>query len=126
LIIMKRLNQALVIASLVVLPLASHAADTKPISRAHVRAELFAAARTGQYPQSHTHYPDAAPDAAVSYAARKAEARDATQTAANGTAGSDTSYGPSVNGTTDSGSRVVTISTGADAQPNFGNLYRHH
>ncbi|HVE08987.1 MAG TPA: DUF4148 domain-containing protein, partial [Paraburkholderia sp.] len=67
---MKRLNQALVIASLVVLPLASHAADTKPVSRAQVRAELFAAARTGQYPQSHTHYPDAAPDAAVSYAAR--------------------------------------------------------
>jgi hypothetical protein len=88
LIIMKRLNQALVIASLVVLPLASHAADTKPVTRAEVRAEQFAAARTG---------------------------------------GSvDTSYGPSVNGIVDSGSHVVRIANGADAQPNLGNLYRHH
>jgi hypothetical protein len=122
LIIMKRLNQALVIASLVVLPIASHAADTQPVSRAQVRAELFAAARSGQYPQSHTHYPDAAPDAAVSYAARNAEAREAAQTAAVG----NTAYGPSVNGTVDYGSRVMAIPTGADALPDAGNLYRHH
>jgi hypothetical protein len=83
---MKRLNQALVIASLVVLPLASHAADTKPVTRTEVA--------------------------------------QAPVNSANSSV--DTSYGPSVNGVVESGSRVIRISTGADAQPNLGNLYRHH
>jgi Domain of unknown function (DUF4148) len=126
---MKRLNQALVIASFLALPLVSHAADTKPVTRAEVRAELYAAARAGQYPQSYAHYPDAAPDAAVTYAARKAQARDeaATAAAVNGAGGSvETSYGPSENGSASAGSRVTGVSTGVYAQPGVGNLYRHH
>jgi hypothetical protein len=111
---MKRLSQALVIASFVALPLVSHAADTESVSRAQVRAELFAAARTGQYPQSDTHYPDAAPDPAVTYAARHAPV-----------AGNSTSYGSSSAGSSASDKRVITIDTRADDGPKLGNLYSH-
>jgi hypothetical protein len=113
---MKRLTQALVIATFAALPLVSHAADTAPVSRAQVRAELFAAARTGQYPQSDTHYPDAAPDPAIAYAARRAQEAD-----------SDTSYGASAAGNSASGKRVSTRDIGANAgeRPPLGNLYSH-
>jgi Domain of unknown function (DUF4148) len=88
---MKRLNQALVIATFLAVPLVSHAADTKPVTRAEVRAE------------------------AATTVADNSKSRNI-----------DPSYGPSESAGFAAGSRVITISTGADAQPNFGNLYRHH
>jgi hypothetical protein len=109
---MKRFSQALVIASFAALPLVSHAADTQTVSRAQVRAELFAAARTGQYPQSYAHYPDAAPDPAIAYAERRAQAT-----------GNDPSYGVSGAGSSASGKRVTTPDAGADGHAVPDNLY---
>ncbi|MFC0399884.1 DUF4148 domain-containing protein [Paraburkholderia rhizosphaerae] len=114
---MKRLSQVLVVASFIAMPLVSHAADTAPASRAQVRAELFAAVRNGQYPQSSTHYPDAAPDAATTYAASHAADRAA--------AGKDTSYGPSTAASSATSKRVITIDTRWDDRPVLGNLYSH-
>jgi hypothetical protein len=110
---MKRLARILAIASFAAVPLFSHAADAEHVSRAHVRAELFAAARTGQYPQSYAHYPDAAPDRGIAYAARHAQATDG-----------DTSYGASTTGRSASGKRASADGS-VDDRSQFDQLYNH-
>src|ERR1700761_4165467 len=93
---MKRLNRALIVASLVVAPLtapfavpfAAHASEIAPLTRAQVRAELIEAERNGTYPTSKVHYPDPQPDAASVYVANRAAAQ----------AGADSAYGGSAAG----------------------------
>jgi hypothetical protein len=75
---MKRIYLAAIAATVLTLPLLSHAGTTgTPATRAQVRAELIAAERAGEYPQSEAHYPDAAPDAGLEYVADRAAARAA-------------------------------------------------
>jgi hypothetical protein len=70
----KRIYVAAIVAASLSLPLLSHAQSTGThITRAQVRAELIAAEKAGQYPQSYSHYPDASPDAALEYVANRAE-----------------------------------------------------
>ncbi|APR39788.1 DUF4148 domain-containing protein [Paraburkholderia sp. SOS3] len=115
---MKRLNHALIAASLVAAtfaaPFTAHASDVAPLTRAQVRAELIAAEQNGTYPTSKVHYPAAQPDAATVYVANRAAAA----------AGADSAYGGSAAGSSVSGTR----SGGAalNGRPPFGNLYRHH
>ncbi|WP_459718639.1 DUF4148 domain-containing protein [Paraburkholderia sp. 2C] len=119
---MKRLNRALIAASLVVAPLtaifaapvAAPAADVAPLTRAQVRAELIEAEQNGTYPTSKVHYPDAQPDAATVYVANRAAAK----------AGVDSAYGGSPAGSSVSGARAGGAVSGE--RPQFGNLYRHH
>jgi hypothetical protein len=119
---MKRLNRALIVASLVVAPLtaafaapvAAHATDVAPLTRAQVRAELIAAEQNGTYPTSKVHYPDAQPDAATVYVANRAAAK----------AGVDSAYGGSAAGSAVSGARAGAASSGERVR--FDNLYRHH
>jgi len=115
---MKRLNRALIVASLVIAPFAAHAADIAPLTRAQVRAELIEAEQNGTYPTSKVHYPDAQPDAATVYVANRAAAK----------AGAESAYGGSVTGSSVSGVRAVSP-TGGDVssqRPQSGNLYSHH
>jgi hypothetical protein len=119
---MKRLNRALIAASLVVAPLtamftapvAAQAADIAPLTRAQVRAELIEAERNGTYPTSKVHYPDPQPDAAVAYVANRAAAK----------AGVDSAYGGSAAGSSVSGARAG--GAGSVERPQSGNLYSHH
>lgn len=75
---MKRVYLATIAASALGLRLLSHAEATSThTTRAQVRAELIAAEQAGQYPQSYSHYPDVAPDAALEYVADRAAARAA-------------------------------------------------
>jgi uncharacterized protein DUF4148 len=115
---MKRLNHALVVASLVAAPFAAsfaaHASDVAPLTRAQVRAELIAAEQNGTYPTSKVHYPDAQPDAATVYVANRAAAK----------AGLDSAYGGSPAGSSVSGARAGGAVS--NERPQFGNLYSHH
>lgn len=115
---MKRLNRALIVASLVIAPFAAHAADIAPLTRAQVRAELIQAEQNGTYPTSKVHYPDAQPDAATVYVANRAAAKAAANSA----------YGGSVAGSSATGAPAVSGSGGAvsSERPQFGNLYSHH
>jgi uncharacterized protein DUF4148 len=110
---MKRLNQALIVASLLAAPFAAHAADVAPLTRAQVRNELIAAEQNGTYPTSKIHYPDAQPDAASVYVANRAARK----------AGVDSGYGGSANG-----SFATGVRSGAESgvHPQLGNLYSHH
>jgi uncharacterized protein DUF4148 len=126
---MKRLNQALIVASFVVLPLVSHVADSAPLTRAQVRADLISAEQNGTYPPSKVHYPDPARDPAVVYVANKAAqkiaqaaARNTEANAANNAAEA-TSYGNSTSGSSAFGSHP---DNGTLAQPQVKNLYRGH
>ncbi|CDY79223.1 hypothetical protein BGLT_01918 [Caballeronia glathei] len=112
---MKRFPQALIFASVLSLPLVSHAqSDMAPVTRAQVRAQLVEAQRTGQYPQSKSHYPAAQPSAAAAYVANRAAA-------------ADPSYGSSLAGSSDSGNRAVYQHT-TDSMPSYVGepVYGHH
>jgi hypothetical protein len=122
---MKRLNQALIVASFVVLPLVGHAADSAPLTRAQVRADLIAAEQNGTYPTSKVHYPEPGWDPSAVYVANKA-AQKLAQTAGNkgtGDAAAATSYGGSTSGSSASGAHAEN---GVHARPQFDNLYRGH
>ncbi|MFC0401059.1 DUF4148 domain-containing protein [Paraburkholderia rhizosphaerae] len=110
---MKRLNQALVVAALLVPPFAAHATDVAPLTRAQVRNELIAAEQNGTYPTSRVHYPDAQPNAATVYVANRAASK----------AAADTAYGGSASGSFSSGSRPAA---GWNERRQTGNLYSHH
>jgi Domain of unknown function (DUF4148) len=69
---MRHIKRVLIISVLIGLPIASHATDVAPKTRAQVRAELIAAELSGQIPYSQAHYPDPQPDPASVYVARKA------------------------------------------------------
>ncbi|MFM0149851.1 DUF4148 domain-containing protein [Paraburkholderia sp. RL18-085-BIA-A] len=112
---MKRAYYALLIASAFSLPSLSHA-DTAGAStiRAQVRAELVAAEQAGQYPQSVAHYPDAAPDAALTHVAHRAETQAAV----------DSAYGPEITGYSASGFRAIRVRAVANGQPPLGDVFR--
>ncbi|MFT0174744.1 DUF4148 domain-containing protein [Paraburkholderia mimosarum] len=108
---MKRISLAAIVASALTLPLLSQAqAATTQITRAQVRAELTAAEQAGQYPLSDIHYPDPASDSAVEYVADRAVA--------------GWSYGPSMAGRSDSGSRHFRNHLVTRAQPDSTDIYR--
>jgi hypothetical protein len=111
---MKRLNQALIVASLLVAPFAAHATDVTPLTRAQVRAELVTAEQNGTYPTSKVHYPAAQPDAATVYVANRAASK----------AAADTTYGGVADGSFVSGARAGGVAS--SDRPSFGNLYSHH
>jgi hypothetical protein len=113
--IMKRIHQAILVASVLSLPLLSIAAtvDT-PITRAQVRAELVAAEQAGQYPRSYVNYPDATPDLAQTHAAN----REAAQATGNA------SYGPSSTGTFATGFRHLRTRIVASERAEVNDIYR--
>jgi Domain of unknown function (DUF4148) len=94
------------------LPIASHATDVAPKTRAQVRAELIAAELSGQIPFSKEHYPDPQPDPASVYVARKA--------ASDTSYGGSSTYGESAEG-------AASMETGLAAKrPTVVNIYRGH
>jgi hypothetical protein len=117
---MKRLNRALIVASLALTPFFGHAVHAAGLTRAQVRAQLIEAEQNGTYHTSKTHYPDATPDFAATYVANNAAERRAAAVA----------YGPASAGSSDSGAGAATAvaneRAGAVLRPQFGNLYRGH
>ncbi len=111
---MHRFHQALFVASLIALPLASHAVDAAPLTRAEVRADLIQAERLGQVPQSQAHYPDADANGATAYVANKAVIDPA----------GEASYGPSTSGKSASGVRGWFARITAGARPSVTNIYQ--
>jgi Domain of unknown function (DUF4148) len=108
---MRHIKKVLIISVLIGLPIASHATDVAPKTRAQVRAELIAAELSGQIPYSKARYPDPQPDPALVYVARKAV--------------SDTSYGSSTYG--ESAEGASSVGTGLAAKrPTVVNIYRGH
>jgi hypothetical protein len=95
--IMKSLIQAVAIASVLAVPVASFAQSNQPVTRAQVRAELVQVEQAGYNP-SHGRDPYYPSDI------QAAEARVASQ---NGVAQADaTGFGPGVSGTTQAGQRA--------------------
>jgi hypothetical protein len=118
-LIMKRIHRAILVASILSLPLLSSAATIDaPITRSQVRAELVAAEQSGQYPQSDAHYPDAAPDAALSHVADRAAAKATAQATA------EASYGPSVAGSFASSLRRLKVHIPSGEKSDVSDIYR--
>jgi hypothetical protein len=105
---MKSLIQAVVVAAVLAVPVASFAQSNQPLTRAQVKAELVQIEAAGYNPATSNDY---------DYPAniQAAEARVAAQNAAT------TGYGGVSNGTSDSGSAVRTA-TGA----NLRSVYMGH
>ncbi len=105
---MKRLHQAVLIASIFSLPLISHAeSNVAPKTRADVRAELIAAEHAGVYPQSDVDYPNpATSNRPVAHASR------------------NDAYGPSTSGSFASGLRTVRARVKASVRPQTDDIYR--
>jgi hypothetical protein len=123
---MNRLIKALLVTSFVVLPLAGHAADSSPVTRAQVRADLIAAEQNGTYPPSKVHFPDPGWDPSAVYVANKAAQKMAQQAAASGAASdanAASSYGGARAGNSAWGTRFDSAELGR-AHPE--DLYRHH
>ena len=72
---MRAFHKTLIITALLATPLASHADDTTPATRALVRNELIAAELSAQFPTSKVQYPAAAPNRAAMYTAYKTAIR---------------------------------------------------
>jgi hypothetical protein len=126
---MNRLHKALFVASFVVLPLVSHAADNSPVTRAQVRADLIAAEQNGSFPLSKVHYPDPAWDPSAVYVANKAAAagKTAREAANKGTGDADADAGSSYGGTSAGSSAWGARFDGADlSRAPAQDLYRHH
>jgi hypothetical protein len=111
---MKRLSQALVVASLLAAPFVAYAAGVAPLTRAQVRADLIAAEQNGTYPTSKVHYPDPQRDPATVYVANRAAAKAAAENAYGGSADSHSASGIRAGGAVSS------------ERPPLGNLYSHH
>jgi Tfp pilus assembly protein PilE len=95
--IMKSLIQAVAIAAVLAVPVASFAQSNQPVTRAQVRAELVQVEQAGYNP-SHGRDPYYPSDI------QAAEARVASQ---NGVAQADaTGFGPGASGTTQAGQRA--------------------
>jgi hypothetical protein len=107
---MRRIHSCFVIAALIGLPLAAHAAGAAPLSRDEVRAQLIEAELSGKIPQSKTHYPDPFPNPALVYAARKAVA--------------ETSFGPSMAAGSDASGTSARGRSESTASPASESLYR--
>ena len=84
---MNSLLKAVVVAAVLAVPAVSFAQQQQPLTRAQVRAELAQLRAAGYNPADWMHYPDNI---------QAAEAKIHAQTAAQG-------YGPSTNGTSQSG-----------------------
>lgn len=110
---MNRVYQALVLAAALGLPLASHAQSQSTATRAQVRAELVAAQQSGQYASSDTSYPE---PANYSAAAPHVFHHSRDVIAA--------SYGPSTNGSADSGFRATRAHSLANVPADFDDIYR--
>ncbi|MFC0402018.1 DUF4148 domain-containing protein [Paraburkholderia rhizosphaerae] len=126
---MKRLSQALAIASFVVLPLVSHAAYSAPLTRAQVRADLISAEQHGSFPLSKVHYPEPEWNPSAVYVANKAAQKNAQDAANNARADAATvnAYGAQTSGSSASGSPPVShAGNGVRVRPQVDNLYRGH
>ena len=109
---MQRIQHALVIATLLGLPLVSHADNVAPLSRAEVRSELIAAQQAGQIPQSKVYYPNAQPDAATVHVADRVMI--------------NSTYGPQSSGSSASGMGSMHSRITVRVQPTVVNIYRGH
>ncbi|SAK89174.1 membrane protein [Caballeronia catudaia] len=110
---MNRAYHALLIAAALCLPLATQAQPQSTVTRAQVRAELVAAEQAGQFPQSDTRYPEPANyPVAVPHVFHRSHDVAAT------------SYGPSANGSADSGFRATRARSFATAPIGFNDIYR--
>ena len=110
---MNRIYQAFLIVTTLGLPIASHAQSQSTVTRAQVRAELVAAEQSGQIPQSNTRYPEPANySVAVPHVFHRSH--DVTTT----------SYGPSMNGSAESGFRATRDRSFATAPIGFDDIYR--
>ena len=109
---MQRIQHALVIATLLGLPLVSHADNVAPLSRAEVRSELIAAEQAGQIPLSNVHYPDARSSAAMVHVANRAVTNSA--------------YGPQPSGSSDLGVGSIRSRIAAHVRPTVVDIYRDH
>ena len=107
---MQRIQHALVIATLLGLPLVSHADNVAPLSRAEVRSELIAAEQAGQIPQSKVYYPNAQPDAATVHVADRVMI--------------NSTYGPQSSGSSASGAGSIRSRTTVRVRPPVVNLDR--
>lgn len=104
-----KLIQSLIVAAVVAVPVVSFAQSSQPLTRAQVRAELAQLEKAGYNPAlDYNNYPENI---------QVAEARVSGQ---NHDAAS--AYGPSMDGTSSSGSRSTTA---LDAVPGLGSIYAH-
>lgn len=73
---MKRIYQAVLVASVLSLPLLSQAETSNPsFTHAQVRSELVAAEQAGQHPRSYQNYPDPVSVDRLQHATRRAVAQ---------------------------------------------------
>jgi hypothetical protein len=95
---MKSIAQAVVIAAALAAPLAAHAQNNEPLTRAQVRADLISVEQAGYWPSraAELNYPDTI---------QAAERKIAAQHAATA---SETGYGDDVSGASQSGARGDT------------------
>ncbi|GAB2893521.1 hypothetical protein GCM10027093_31270 [Paraburkholderia jirisanensis] len=123
---MKRLNRALIVASLALTPFVGHAVHAAELTRAQVRAQLIEAEQNGTYHTSKTHYPDATPDLAATYVANKAVEHGAAATAYGPATAGSSDAGAGTRGGASAGTGAANRRAGAVLQPQFGDLYRGH
>ena len=109
---MQRIRDALVIATLLGLPLVSQADNVAPLSRADVRSELITAEQAGQIPQSKVRYPEAQSNTATVYVANRPMINSA--------------YGPQSSGSSASGISSIRSRIAASERPPVVDIYRGH
>lgn len=108
---MNALIKHIAVAVALVAPVASFAQSNQPVTRAQVRADLERVERAGYNPRDWQHYPE------------NILAAEQRVSAQEGVAHRDTSgYGPSVEGTSQSGGRVNESAASSYSPP----IYQHN
>lgn len=116
---MKRIYQVAFVASALSFSAFAFAgASDQTASRAQVRAELIAAEQAGQYPQSDSHYPEAAQDLALKHVADRAAANSKDQALI------DSAYGADGYGSAQSGAGRMHGDIGSEDQLGLGSVYK--
>lgn len=116
---MKSLIYAAIAATVLTVPAVSFAQQSNaPVTRAQVRAELTALVNAGYDPNDTYHYPENIQAAEQRVHAEQAQTDVASQTPAAATQVANSSSGASLDGTSQSGHRVVPASTD-NVQPVF-------
>jgi hypothetical protein len=107
-----KLIKSLIVAAVVAVPVISFAQSSQPLTRAQVRAELVQLQQAGYNPAAdYTKYP-------LNLQAAEARVDAQNQQAAS-------SYGPSMNGSSASGSPASPVASSQDNVPGLGPIYAH-